>query len=95
MFHAISRVFSTCSAGETPVIAPPESLTAFPSLASSHVTAVNGAAAKEGEVELQSVTTKLDLESMFTIAIDENPARLTIARATLDTYVPPLARGWS
>ena len=33
------------------------------------------------------VETKLDLESMFTIAIDENKARLTIARATLETYV--------
>ena len=41
----------------------------------------------EGTEGFPEVSTKLDLESMFTIAIDENKARLTIARATLETSV--------
>lgn len=83
MFHAISRVFTSCAVGQSPIIAAPESLTAFPAL--SKPTLNGNGNGKESVEEFLPVTTNLDLDSMFTIAIDENPARLTIARATLET----------
>lgn len=105
MFHAISRVFTSCSPGSTPIISPPESLTVFPSLG-KNLPNVNGGVSnghgtgtpsiKEGEVlqvpeveEFESVKSRLDSDSMFMIAIDENKARLTLAGAgTLVCFSP-------
>lgn len=94
MFHAISRVFTSCSPGATPIISPPESLNVFPSLAKEIVNGNgNGTptpSTEEGEdekreEEFQPVKTKLESDSMFMIAIDENKARLTLAGAVLDS----------
>ena len=108
MFHAISRVFSTCPPGTSPIIDPPQSLTTYPALTKrtpgppppTPASTATTPDLCEMESTLDSalvddaagddfppVETKLDLEAMFTIAIDENKARLTIARATLETYV--------
>ena len=111
MFHAISRVFSNSTPGESPIIPAPQSLTTYPALTKKVALqpvvvegSVQGVAvvrengdrdSVEGglaeEVGFPEVSTKLDLESMFTIAIDENKARLTIARATLETSVTLLS----
>lgn len=81
-FHSMARIFSTATPGAPPLIAPPESLTLFPSLASEcHL--------PSARAEAKPVESKLDPASMYMIAIEARESqsvRMTMANAVLERW---------
>lgn len=73
MFHTIATIANSVSAGEKPVVDVPESLNLFPSL-------VGGATEEQ---QLEPVQSQIEQESVFTVAVDTNSKRMTLANYLL------------
>lgn len=79
----MARIAGSTTSGVPTLIAPPESLTLFPSLASDLPSEARG----EDPEELQAVKSKLDPESMWMIAIEASETgntRMTMANSLLN-----------
>ena len=92
MFHSMARVVGSAVPGHGAIVAPPESLLLFPSLAKTLAATAgpNGAIRLNGDGEVDTLEpkeSKLDPAAMYMIAIeakDTQSARMTMANCVLN-----------